>query len=100
MRMNEPPVGRATACAREVRRRGPKRPRESQSEAIPCREKRDGNLNSELRVDLEWHADVGDPNLARHSWPVGSSQAGLGHPEGDGPLWLHTWSVGDAGGGA
>src|SRR5712692_4430821 len=97
MRMNEPPAGRATACALEVRRRGPKRPRGSQAEAIPCREKREGNLDSELRVDLERHADVGDPNLTRQSWPVGSSQAGFGEPEGDGRLCLHTWSVGDAG---
>src|SRR5712692_1870032 len=97
MRMNEPPAGRATACAREARRRGPKPPRGSKAEAIPGREKCEGNLDSELGVDLERHADVGDPNLARQSWPVGSSQAGFGKPEGDGRLCLHTWSVGDAG---
>src|SRR6266851_9575250 len=97
MRMNEPPAGRATACAREARRRGPKRRRGSQAEAISCREKREGNLDSELRIDLERHADVGNPNLAGQSWPVGLRQAGFGQPESDSRLCLHTWSVGDAG---
>src|SRR5713101_4429143 len=65
MRMNEPPAGRATACAREARRRGPKPPRGSKAEAIPGREKCEGNLDSELGVDLERHADVGDRNDPR-----------------------------------
>src|SRR5258707_3014582 len=84
MQMTDPRAGRATACAREARRRGPKQRRGSQAEAIPRREKRERNLDSELRVDLERHADVGNPNLAGQSWPVGSHQAGFGQPESDG----------------
>src|SRR4029077_9994290 len=97
MRTSEPRAGRATAYAQEARRRGPIRPRGSQPEAIPRREKLGGYLDPELRVDLERHADVGDPNLTCESWPIRAAQAGLGQPECDCRVRLHTWSVGDAG---